>query len=96
MSNLHGLLDAIPMPDIEPFQGEALLADGWQYRDLPRMTPDAMDKFKSIVGEVNLRWLSFADYGHAQRGQVLISPAGMESMQKHLNAPVAQEVEAGA
>lgn len=70
----------------EPFTDRAYLAEGWQYRDLPRMTYEAFDKFVSIVGEENIRWLTLADYGNAKRGQLIISPAGFENMKAFGNA----------
>jgi hypothetical protein len=84
MTVLKDYLDSIPMPKSEPFKGETLIADGWQYRDLPRMTEDAMEKLMGIIGSENVRWLTQARYetekGVAVRGQCLISPAGFERM----------------
>jgi hypothetical protein len=71
----------------EPFPGETLIADGWQYRDLPRMTEDALETLTSIIGAENMRWLTKARYetenGVAVRGQCLISPTGFERMKAH-------------
>jgi len=80
------VLDDWPLPQVEPFSGETLLADGWQYRDLPRMTQDAFDCLLDIIGEGNVRWLSFARYGSTVRGQCFISPAGIENMRAHREA----------
>lgn len=85
MSDLKKLMDAMPLPTSEPFPGETLMADGWQYRDLPRMTPAAMDLFVSIVGASEIRWLTKASYGDSVRGQCLISPKGFENMKAHAN-----------
>ena len=42
------------MPTTEPFEGETLLADGWEYRDVPtRMRPDLWDEFLDIIGAGN-------------------------------------------
>ena len=57
----------------------------WHYKDLPRMTHELMDKFKVIVGEENLYWLTYADYGNSVRGQILISPTGMQNMSEWAN-----------
>lgn len=71
----------IALPDSEPFPGETLLADGWVYRDLPRLTPEAMEKFVGIVTEGEIRWLTKARYPDGSvRGQLLISPKGMDNM----------------
>jgi hypothetical protein len=69
------------IPQSEPFPGETLIADGWVYRDLPRMTTDAFEKLWNIVGHDQTRFLTFAKYPDgAVRGQVLISPAGMKRL----------------
>jgi hypothetical protein len=81
MSALKDWMDSWPLPEGEPFPGETLRADGWVYRDLPRMTPDAMEKFLGIVGTEEVRWLTRASYPDGStRGQLLISPQGMENM----------------
>jgi len=55
----------------------------WVYRDLPRMTRKVMADFVNLVGKENLHWLTFADYGDSARGQVIISPAGMRSVEQY-------------
>lgn len=77
------MLDAMPLPEGEPFPGETLRADGWQYRDLPRLSYEMFDYFVSIVGEENIRWLTMADYGNSKRGQLFISPTGFANMKAH-------------
>jgi hypothetical protein len=73
------------MGDTEPFIGETILADGWVYRDLPRMTPDAMEFLLSIIGDENIKFMTMAKYtGGAVRGQVWISPIGVENMKTHI------------
>lgn len=64
----------------EPVKGKTYIADGWVYRDLPRMAPWAFDAFIDLIGPDNLVWLSLADYGASKRGQCLISPAGQQRM----------------
>lgn len=59
----------------------------WHYRDLPRMTPELMETFIGVVGEENMKWLTFADYGDSQRGQLLISPQGMANISEWSKAP---------
>ncbi len=80
MSTLQAAMDAWPLPDGEPFPGETIRADGWVYRDLPRMRPTLFDQFIEIAGEENLRWLTKADYGDTKRGQVFISPEGAKRL----------------
>lgn len=65
----------------EPFPGETLMADGWEYRDLPRMTAEAFESLWESIGPENVRFLTFAKYADgAVRGQVLISPSGMQRL----------------
>lgn len=62
---------------------EAAGVPGWTYRDLPRMTHEVMKQFIELVGSENLKFLTYADYGNAAvRGQVFISPKGMEIIDK--------------
>lgn len=69
------------MPLGEPFPGETLRADGWEYRDLPRMTPEDFDQFVTLVGKENIRWLAMANYPDGtRRGQLLVSPKGLEKV----------------
>lgn len=74
----------IEMPKTEPFPGETLIADGWVYRDLPKMTQEAFDNLHTIIGAQNTRFLTFASYPNgAVRGQLLVSPAGMERLKTY-------------
>lgn len=79
-------LPPIPHPQSEPFPGEPLLADGWAYRDMPRVTEETFNKFLEIVGQENTRFLTIAKYrgpNATMRGQLLISPTGMERLKAH-------------
>lgn len=87
MSKLQEFMDAMSLPDGEPFPGETIRADGWVYRDLPKMTPDALAMLIGIVGEAEIRWLSKARYASgAVRGQIFISPQGMKNLCAHTAA----------
>lgn len=70
----------MPLPDGEPFDGETIRADGWVYRDLDRMTPDAWDELHCVIGADNIRFMTWANYGKSVRGQIWISPAGMDNL----------------
>ena len=72
------------LPPGEPIPGKTYRADGWVYRDLPRMAPEYFEKLVALIGEDNIVWLSRADYGDTQRGQMLVSPAGMENLRAYL------------
>ncbi len=87
LSPLQRAMDAWPLPPGEPFPGKTYIADGWVYRDLPRMTPEFFDQLVAIIGESNIRWLSLADYGSTKRGQMLVSPDGMKALTAHLKDP---------
>lgn len=51
----------------------------WEYRDLPRMTPEFFAKFVDLVGEDNILWITKASYKDGtQRGQLLVSPEGLK------------------
>ena len=81
MTDDEKILGAIPLPDGEPFIGETLRADGWEYRDLHKTTPENLAKLLSIVGKGNYRWLTYAEYnlpdGKLVRGQMFVSPQGI-------------------
>lgn len=77
---------------IEPFKGETLVADGWKYRDLPRLSETQMQTFKEVVGEANIRWLAHASGKHKGvvlwvRGQLFISPEGQQRLKAYLENP---------
>lgn len=61
---------------------EELGKPDWTYKDLPRMVPELFYTFIEIVGEENLHWVTMANYGDTLRGQVLISPVGMEKLRE--------------
>jgi len=80
-----------PLPPGEPFPGETLRADGWEYRDLDRrLTPEAWDTLLGIIGEGNYRILATAggitDGQPWVRGQLFISPFGLKRMAEHVKA----------
>ena len=52
----------------------------WTYRDLPRMTTECLEKLKLLIGEENIKWITYADYGDSVHGQILISPVGMQNL----------------
>ena len=80
---LKELFAKMPLPIIEPFPDENLRAQGWVYRDLPRISPEFFEILIKTIGEENIRWLSMADYGNAKRGQCFISPKGIENLKAY-------------
>lgn len=77
------------LPPGEPIEGKTYRADGWAYLDPPtRFSPDMWDYFLSLIGEGEYVILARTSGTHQKdgkpyvRGQVLISPAGMENLEK--------------
>lgn len=74
------------LPDTEPFIGETLIADGWQYRDTPPMLAHLWDELLSAIGEGNYRLMTLMERTYKgeerlfKRGQMLISPTGIENL----------------
>ena len=55
----------------------------WTYKDLPRMTPELKDEFVELIGEENIKWITFAEYDDGSvRGQVILSPIAMAAIEK--------------
>lgn len=77
-------LDAWPLPAGEPIIGKTYLADGYVYRDLPRMEHRFLKELIDIIGSAEIVWLSRANYGDTGRGQILISPTGQANLSAHL------------
>lgn len=79
------------MPDTEPFPGETLIADDWQYRDTPPMLVQFWDELLGIIGEGNYRLLTLMERTVKdndrlyKRGQMLISPAGIQNLEIRAN-----------
>jgi hypothetical protein len=72
------------IPQSEPFPGETLIADGWIYRDVPKMSQENFNRLLDILGAENVRFLTFARYpDKTVRGQFLLSPAGMERVKAY-------------
>lgn len=65
---------------------------GWSYRDLPQMTVELFERFIELAGEDNLRWLTVAERvwegNTTKRGQVMISPKGMQNIRDHNEATI--------
>lgn len=60
----------------------------WTYKDLPRMIPSVKDEFIALVGEENIKWITFANYDDGSvRGQVLLSPTAMAIVEKTATSP---------
>lgn len=80
--SIHQLLDEAIQESITADPKMAKYKD-WVYKDLPRMVPNILQEFKDLVGEDNLYWITFADYGDTCRGQILIAPDGMDRIAEH-------------
>lgn len=67
---------------------QAMGLPGWRYKDLPKLSEEDFAKFVEIAGEGNLRWITRASYpckdgGKLHRGQVMISPDGIERISQY-------------
>lgn len=87
--DLQRLLAAIPLPPGEPFPGETLIADGWVYRDMPGvMLLEYWETLLAAMGEGHYRILAEThltrDGQEWRRGQLLISPTGIENLKTWL------------
>ncbi len=72
------------LPPGEPIAGKTYLADGWLYRDLPtRLSYEMWDCLLSTIGEGEYVILAMSRGNDWKRGQLLISPDGMENLQRH-------------
>ncbi len=75
---------------------DALINQGWLYKDFPRVRPAVWALIKEGLGEGNYHMLAEANYGQKrsdgelivewQRGQLLISPTGREAMSEFYRA----------
>lgn len=71
---------------------------GWTYKDLPKMTREFFDQFiEAVGGEENIHFITYATYPpfyspksnnptELVRGQVMISPNGIESLRTYSRA----------
>ena len=69
--------------EMEASFNKQLGTDGWVYRDIPRLLNADWDKFLGIVGDGNHKLLVGSSNGTKRRGQIMISPAGMERLKEH-------------
>lgn len=79
------------MPDGEPIPGKTYRADGWSYFDLPgKATPKMWNYLLGIIGKVDEDYIILIESegdsknGPWKRGQLLISPKGMENVRNHV------------
>ena len=70
-----------------PLDPDALMKQGWVYRDVPWCTLDAWALLIKIIGSDNYRLLAQSERNDAVRGQMLISPKGMDNLKNHKEAP---------
>lgn len=73
------------LPPGEPVEGKTYRADGWAYLDVPRVVPEGWDLMVERAGADNIVVLAMTQGstrdGQAYvRGQVLVSPEGLEAL----------------
>lgn len=87
----HPSFQTLRLPPGEPIAGKTYRADGWAYVG-PRIcfSPDIWDHLLGIIGAENYAVLALAKGNHPAggepyvRGQLLVSPAGLVSLQSFL------------
>lgn len=89
----HESFRSAGLPAGEPVAGKTYRADGWAYIDPPtRFSPEMWTYFLSLIGEENYVILAKSagtsphDGLPFVRGQLLVSPEGMENMKKSARA----------
>lgn len=73
------------LPPGEPVAGQTYRADGWAYMNVSRVVPEGWDRMVERAGAENLVVLAMSKgtnrAGQAYvRGQVLVSPQGLEAL----------------
>lgn len=87
LSPLQREMDKI-VPKGEPFSGKPYLAEGWIYKDLPKMELIFIQQLKELIGDENIVWLTYAANSQMARGQMLISPEGQKRLKRYLDANI--------
>jgi hypothetical protein len=68
---------------------DGLLDSGWVYRDIPWMASGRWDEFMDWIGAGNVEILAVSSRdGSIKRGQILISPAGIDNLKQRVEASV--------
>jgi len=69
------------MPSGEPIKGKTYRADGWVYRDMPgKLSHELWDKILAMLGKGNYVVFIMSEGADWRRGQLLISPTGMDNL----------------
>lgn len=74
------------VPTGEPFPGKPYMAEGWIYKDLPKMELTFIRQLKELVGDENIVWLTYSSNSQFARGQLLLSPEGQRLLKEYLEA----------
>lgn len=82
------------MREVHAAMAEELGCPDWTYRDIPWVTSEVWGQLFDIAGEGNCKIVAMSRMGSNCRGQILISPAGMESL--HVRAAAAKTALAAA
>lgn len=86
MTEHHSWTDPL-LPPGEPIPGKTYRADGWAYIDFPRIESHIWEALIEFLGEHYVP-LSLANYGRTARGQLLVSPAGLDLLREFLDHPI--------
>lgn len=86
----HPTFDTPFLPPSEPVTGKTYRADGWAYFDIPgRFAPEMWEYLLSAFGENETHILTMTCGSNADgpwvRGQILVSPQGIENSKAFRN-----------
>lgn len=70
-------------PDFGPEIAKAAGKEGWLYKDVGWMANADWRKFEALAGEGNVQWLVWTERGDTRRGQILVSPSGVDRLKAH-------------
>jgi hypothetical protein len=72
----------------KPFSFEEMIRQGWVYRDPPtKFSFEMWDYFLSLLGEGNYHVIATSEGDDWKRGQLFISPTGMQRLAEIENVP---------
>lgn len=84
--NQHESFDSPSMPTGEPIVGKTYRADGWEYKEIPWTTVDALNKILSYLEDEEYEFIALSSREMngvmCARGQVLFSPSAMKTIRE--------------
>lgn len=74
-------------PDFGPEIAKAAGKEGWLYKDVGWMSNGDWKRFEAIAGDGNVQWLVWTSKEDRRRGQILVSPDGVEKLRAYHETP---------